>query len=833
MGVHQMSTYRIVILGDPHISPSEAVVWEEEIIPDLNALNPDHVLVVGDLSGGPAGATHTTQRAVEVLSGLKAPWHSIIGNHDLEAKEFDSDEAAVAMMLNALGRSTPQFIVEKDDVAFIGLSNTFWRRNTVNHNEIVISDEQLAWLEGELERLGSKPVILLCHTPPIASGLMQMAELHGRVGNAVTNQNNEPSKLLAPLWKYPNICFWFSGHNHLGQHYRDTISQQLGVTFVHVGTAAFGQSRDGYRHSRILEIEENRIRIRTFDHGLRAIDPDLDYVIDASLPELVEARHRVLGKRYVPRDPATMRQPAPSVLRSLKKQRFAFLSDAHSIAPLAPIQKRVASWCSRVVKATVPDAVILGGDITHRAFAEQAEGFVRRLNVRDIPLHYIPGNNEGNAFCYPAGTEPAASPRTLGNGVWLLAITKVAEVEEAVRFVLQTAVPEGDALVFAHFPPVFAGEELQQQLQNAPARITWVCGHRHEYSDTTVGNLRIVNSGGLDPVKVRGTRPDLLQIDWDGSTAEIKRVEVEAKYIAPVQSGLHWLGVAFRGEAEHLLEVAIREGIGVLQFHYKYSWGEPSDRVKALVRQYRAQYPEGFLSLHLPNFVNPKEGVELAQQNNFMQFAEALQLNDVTIHLPAVPSAMLYQPDGSFQETEWAKGCLESYRQLAARALRFGGQISFENVYNKVVVPEGEEILGTKPWQLTRFVEKIRSLLREDGFSEEEVERVGIIFDQGHAFVDVIVSKQHGLADWLTQVGPYLQLLHVHQVARRTDHRGTKNHQEITSYFGPLVNFDGFLAALQDSAPRSLPLLLEIRDEKQALRSYRLLLQHTGIVRTI
>lgn len=808
--------YRIVILGDPHIGAAEEPLWRNEVVPDINRLKPDRVVVMGDLTGSPdVGSRASTARAVEILNGIQAPWASIIGNHDLQAKEFSTDEEAVAMMLEALGRKRTGFTIEEEAFAIIGLDNTAWRRNPVNKNEIVVEDAQIAWWEAELTRLEGKPVIVICHAPPIGSGVLTVAEHHVRVGNAYANQSAVPGRLQEVVWKHPNILFWFSAHNHLGQHYRDAIHQQLGLFYVHTGTASRKSSRDGYRHSRILEIGTHGIRIRTFDHGLRAIDEELDFDWPEPLHQMMEARRRFLGMRYVPRDPVTMAHPAPSAVRGHHTRRYLFLSDAHSAAPLAPVQARVAEWCGRLARSVMPDAVILGGDISSVPNPEQAEAFLNAFGFREPELVYLPGNYEGEDFCFPASVKGITGCVRLEDRVFALSTASRADAEASVTSLLGQLPTGGSVLVFAHFPPMMLGEELQQRLQTAPCRIEWIAGHRHQASETETGQLHLQIGGGLDPVKVKDSLPEVLVIDWDGSTALVKRVSVERKVITAFCKPQHFVGVAYRAGTEDLLRRGIARKVPALQFHYKHSFGEPSADARTLAWEYRQK--GGFLSLHLPNFPHPQEGVTLHELEQWLIFAEALSLDDLTIHLPDVSCETLYQPDGAFQETTWARECLEALTALSKRALQMKAQISFENVYNKKVLPPGQERLGTKPWHFQKLIPELQNRLRREGFTGDEVKRVGMILDNGHAFTDAFVSKQHGLADWLVQVAPFLQLLHIHQVVNTED--GRKNHRPIRELHGPLINYYGFLAALGDFTEKALPLLVEVREEAGAFES--------------
>lgn len=807
------SKQRIVILSDLHINEQQRELWEKEIIPDINSLHPDQVFILGDLtSGKDSGTDAGVQRVVEILSQLKAPWHAIIGNHDLQAKEFASDEEAVGMMLKALGRKTPGFTVELENVAILGLDNTAWRRNTVNKNEIVIEGAELDWWQKELNRLGDKPVIMLGHAPPLGSDLMVLPELHVRVGNAYMNQNHEPGRIQQIIWEHPNIVFWFSGHTHLGQHYRDAVSRRLGVTYVHTSTPSQASSRDGHRQSRILDIEENSLRLQTFDHDLRRIDSELDVVIPHDPKALVQKRKRMLGKRFVPANPLTMEQDAGQA-----KHRFVFLSDAHSVDPLVPIQKRIAAWAARETRAASPDRIILGGDITHRPIPAQAEAFRAAFGIKNIPTDHVPGNDEGESFpSVVRGCVP------LGDNVFLLATSSKEEIQKNVDSLLQQLPDSGGCLVFAHFPPNIAGEERLQKLEQSKAKIYWVCGHKHQALESTKGNLHVIITSGLDSIKARGTPSELLICDWDGKDLTVERKRTPPKYLAAASGEPLFLGVAFRAPAETLLTIAMERKIPVIQFHYQYSKGAATEEEKKLAKRYRETVPNAFLSLHLPNFTHPEEGVNLEDQIPWLQWAQDMGLDDLTIHPPKVPANFLFDQDGNFQKTPWAERFLEVYTSLAERAIQMGANINVENLYNKKVNPPGEEQLGSQPWHLLRLVEALRERAR---ISPEQREKIGIVFDAGHAFADVQMSKFYGLGDWLSQVAPYLQFAHIHQVTPRPDGPGTKNHRPILDREGPMINYHGLLSAFQDVAPKPLHLVIEVRGEEDALKSWETLTQ--------
>jgi sugar phosphate isomerase/epimerase len=198
-----------------------------------------------------------------------------------------------------------------------------------------------------------------------------------------------------------------------------------------------------------------------------------------------------------------------------------------------------------------------------------------------------------------------------------------------------------------------------------------------------------------------------------------------------------------------------------------------------------------------------------------------MKLDDLTLHLPAVPASWLHGPDGGFQDTDWARQCLAVYERMAERALAMHASLSLENLYNKSDASTEEDLLSSRPWHLLRLVDHLRGAWNARGRARETVDRIGILFDAGHAFRDPRISKVHGLGDWLGRIGPRVRMLHVHQVLVQDGK--TSNHHAIRDLRGPYINYAGLLPLVRETVPRRVPLLIEVRDMDDAILSWRVL----------
>src|SRR5690606_35137371 len=102
----------------------------------------------------------------------------------------------------------------------------------------------------------------------------------------------------------------------------------------------------------------------------------------------------------------------------------------------------------------------------------------------------------------------------------------------------------------------------------------------------------------------------------------------------------------YRGEPEELIETALAEGVSAVQFRYADIDETQPPRLAELVQTFRAKFDPGFLSVHLPNFLPDPDKFNLDAMATPLAWAQAVRVDDLTIHLPDALTSDLYAEEG-------------------------------------------------------------------------------------------------------------------------------------------------------------------------------------------
>ncbi len=138
-------------------------------------------------------------------AGVK--FYAALGNHDELGQRFYTH-------FNMGGKRYYSFKAPKEDVRFFAIDSTY------------LVQEQIKWLEDELQRSGEDWKIAYFHHPPYSSG-----DRHG--------SDDVVRKTLEPLFVKHNVSVVFNGHDH----FYERVKPQQGIVYFVVGSG--GKLRRG------------------------------------------------------------------------------------------------------------------------------------------------------------------------------------------------------------------------------------------------------------------------------------------------------------------------------------------------------------------------------------------------------------------------------------------------------------------------------------------------------------------------------------------------------------------------------------------------------------
>ena len=204
------------------------------VVDATNALNPEFIIMTGDLVNTPDDAVQDSVYRVR-LAELQAPVYTIPGNHDYMGFTREKQADFIAK------RGADRFAFKHHDCAFIGMDS-----NCIKDGVKDAEDEQWAWLEKELAAAqGSGYIFVFVHCPVIRESMDE------REDNS--NFNMEQRRRYVDLFKKYGVDVVFAGHTH--QEYDATVE---GIRFFTTGPVgnAIGHGKPGYT---VVKVDENGV----------------------------------------------------------------------------------------------------------------------------------------------------------------------------------------------------------------------------------------------------------------------------------------------------------------------------------------------------------------------------------------------------------------------------------------------------------------------------------------------------------------------------------------------------------------------------------------------
>lgn len=484
----------------------------------------------------------------------------------------------------------------------------------------------------------------------------------------------------------------------------------------------------------------------------------------------------------------------------MSKITFAVVADLHLTKKKNTAQYAAFHWAIQDINARCPDFAVIAGDITAYGDAEAIAFFKEKVKSIEVSYRVVTGNADVRTKeTIPAALEMCDKASLEYKGRNIVCVnTADAHIYEDDRSKIRKC-GDGDILIMHHNMDAL-DEESKAFLG------TWaeqhkgliIHGHNHRDRDYMVGQTRCIGIRCLDPDKSIGKGPCFVYFTLDGEEVQMEERLFRFSH-SNVKDFRDKLGISCFDIYQDI-DFAMEHNLKNIEIRKFDGSDEELAYLQDKVDQWRKAGGD-IVSVHMPNLYWNGEGVDgLDKWYDALRIVKAVGAETVTIH----PPRYVYIKDMMPGSCTWNR-LVEIFAERIGE-LPLTTKAGIENIhFLSKDISEEERYFGYLPEEILNFVDALNSSY---GY-----ERVGMVFDIGHARNNGPLFKRNVLSDWFGAVGKKTTAYHIHQSVPVPGR--LQNHTAITDWMAaPSICFVSFIWAWQMNILNHCPMFMEMKTKE-------------------
>ncbi len=494
--------------------------------------------------------------------------------------------------------------------------------------------------------------------------------------------------------------------------------------------------------------------------------------------------------------------------------KIAFICDMHLPNNRASAQYAYFSEFIKRMKKDKIETVICLGDITS---VGEKEIFLTYLeDLKDFDHHFVIGNSDVR----DENTKDFFLEKSGGflierDGRAIIGVdTPYGVIEKSDREKI-SRLKNGDVFVMHYY--VEALEKDSREFLTGVCEdkaLTVIVGHQHKKRDYMLGRSRVIGLRALDPDKSIGGYPCIDYFDFSGDGVKDEEIIINPPVSILGDIRAHF-GISCVDNLRDLT-YALENEVYAVELRTNGADWTPDLSLIPLIERWRER-TGGYLSVHFPN-LGYKNG-EITGKEQWIaatEYAIAIKADGLTMHPPRRVK-LCDIPEGGEVWNALAQMYLYTIKKMPEQVA-----VGIENLHMEA--GEGDNIqrsFGYTPTEVSAWIDMLNTALNKPN-------RVGHIFDVGHARNNGHLSQIYPVSRWYEMMGNKTVAYHIHQVL--AGERGMSNHNAIETWLGPIINYTSFFYSWEKGVINHKPVFLEVQGSvnyEKSINAFEKLLQDT------